>query len=99
MNDRAIVDDICRPRARSKNARIVGNRIVGVGEPELIALDAVVEESDFVRLEIRIKRKIFDGIRQIAKAQGRSVSATLERYLNRTIIFLGKKLAETGVVK
>jgi hypothetical protein len=101
MSEYTAVNEICRPRARSKNARIIGNRIVGTGEPEPepVILDSVREKDGFVRLEIRIKPAIYDAFRRIAKTQGRSITATLARYLNRTGLFLLKKIGENGTVE
>lgn len=102
MSEYETVNDICRPRARSKHSRIVGNRIVSVGEPEPepVILDTIHnDESGGVRLEIRVDPKIYAAFQQIAKVQGRSVAVTLRRYLNRTALFLVKKVAANGTAE
>jgi len=93
MNENAAVANICRNRPRSKQHRIVGNKIVGVGEPEVIALDAVHEDADgSVRLEIRMNPRVHAALRVVAKSQNRSVASTLSRYLAQTITFIASKV-------
>lgn len=94
MSEYTAVNEICRPRARSKNARIIGNRIVGTGEPEPeLIVDAVHEDDDgSVRLEIRLNPRIHAALRVVAKSQNRNVNSTLSRYLAQTISFIASKV-------
>jgi hypothetical protein len=98
IDEYSAVNTICRTRARS-GYKIVGNRVIGTSEENPVILDAIHEESDFVTLTIRIKRPIYEAFRAVARARGRSISSTLARALNRSGIFLLKKLNETGTAE
>jgi hypothetical protein len=105
MSDYETVNDICRQRRRTKGARIIGDTIIGTGDelppateasrkPKFIAqLDCVTshEWEDFVRLKVRIDRKTFAALRDLAGADNRSVESLLRRSLIRTAKVLARK--------
>jgi hypothetical protein len=90
MNDRAIVDEICRPRQRSKGARVIGGLIVGTNEEvpagkQTAPATANHDDDDVVLVRIKVDRKTHTLLREMAKANGTGVQGIILRSIKRAI--------------